>query len=43
MIYRRKTYRIIPEKIEAFNEFFRDYLLPNQLKYTGRGWLSSGE
>lgn len=36
MIFRRKTYRVIPEKIEAFNEFFLNYLLPNQLKNGAR-------
>ncbi|NGQ96812.1 hypothetical protein G3578_16730 [Brevibacillus sp. SYP-B805] len=33
MIYRRKTYRILPEKYEEFNRFFHQYLLPNQRKH----------
>ncbi|MEQ6389343.1 NIPSNAP family protein [Bacillaceae bacterium S4-13-58] len=33
MIYRRKTYRIIPEKLEVFNEFFHTFLYPNQMKH----------
>ena len=32
MIDPRQTCKAIPEIIEAFNEFFRDCLLPNQLK-----------
>jgi 8-oxo-dGTP diphosphatase len=36
MIYRRKTYKIIPEQLEPFNDFFHDYLLPNQLKHGAR-------
>lgn len=33
MLYRRKTYKITPDKLETFNHFFQHYLLPNQLKY----------
>jgi 8-oxo-dGTP diphosphatase len=33
MLYRRKTYKINPEALEVFNEFFHTYLLPNQLKH----------
>jgi 8-oxo-dGTP diphosphatase len=33
MLYRRKTYKINPETLELFNEFFHTYLLPNQLKH----------
>jgi ADP-ribose pyrophosphatase YjhB (NUDIX family) len=33
MIYRRETYRIQPEMLEDFNEFFHQYRLPNQLKH----------
>lgn len=33
MIYRRKTYAIKPERIADFNEFFHEYLYPNQLKH----------
>jgi 8-oxo-dGTP diphosphatase len=32
MIYKRKTYRVLPEKVREFNTFFDEYLLPNQLK-----------
>jgi 8-oxo-dGTP diphosphatase len=33
MIFRRKTYKIKPEKLEEFNDFFHAYLYPNQMKY----------
>jgi 8-oxo-dGTP diphosphatase len=33
MIYRRKTYKIRPEKLDDFNDFFHTYLYPNQLKH----------
>lgn len=33
MIYRRKTYRIRPNRLEDFNQFFHSYLYPNQLKH----------
>lgn len=33
MIYRRKTYKIKPEKLDDFNTFFHTYLYPNQMKY----------
>jgi 8-oxo-dGTP diphosphatase len=33
MLYRRKTYKINPQQLEVFNEFFHTYLLPNQLKH----------
>ncbi|TLS38758.1 NUDIX domain-containing protein [Pseudalkalibacillus caeni] len=36
MIYRKKTYKIKPEKLETFNGFFHEYLLPNQLKNGSR-------
>lgn len=32
MIYKRKTYRVLPEKASEFTTFFDEYLLPNQLK-----------
>jgi 8-oxo-dGTP diphosphatase len=32
MIYKRKTYRVLPEKVSEFTTFFDEYLLPNQLK-----------
>jgi 8-oxo-dGTP diphosphatase len=33
MIYRRKTYKIKPEKLNEFNDFFHSYLYPNQIKH----------
>jgi hypothetical protein len=36
MIYRVRTYEILPEKLEKFNEFFMEYLYPNQLKHGSR-------
>ncbi|MDQ0483865.1 ADP-ribose pyrophosphatase YjhB (NUDIX family) [Alkalihalobacillus hemicentroti] len=33
MIYRRKTYKINPNKLDEFNDFFHTYLYPNQLKH----------
>jgi 8-oxo-dGTP diphosphatase len=33
MIYRRKTYKILPEKLEEFNAFFHSYLYPNQMQH----------
>lgn len=43
MIYRKKTYEINPDYLEAFNNFFHTYLLPNQWKHgaklVGR-WVS---
>lgn len=46
MIYRRKTYKIQPENLDQFNEFFLQYLLPNQLKHgaklVGR-WVSEDQ
>jgi 8-oxo-dGTP diphosphatase len=32
MIYRRKTYKIKPERLNDFNNFFHSYLYPNQIK-----------
>ncbi|MBO9128103.1 NIPSNAP family protein [Bacillus sp. 165] len=32
MIYRRRTYSVVTEKVHLFHEFFHTYLLPNQLK-----------
>jgi 8-oxo-dGTP diphosphatase len=43
LIYRRKTYKINPEKLNDFNNFFHTYLYPNQLihgaKLVGR-WVN---
>ncbi|MCP8967929.1 NUDIX domain-containing protein [Ectobacillus ponti] len=36
MIYRRRIYEVNPEKLEAFNDFFHTFLLPNQLKQGAR-------
>jgi mutator protein MutT len=33
VIYRRKTYKIKPEKLNDFNNFFHSYLYPNQINY----------
>ncbi|WP_246017656.1 NIPSNAP family protein [Mesobacillus subterraneus] len=33
MIYRIKTYKIKPERLEDFNFFFHSYLYPNQMKH----------
>ncbi|MDY7045554.1 MULTISPECIES: NUDIX domain-containing protein [unclassified Virgibacillus] len=33
MIYRKKTYKLKKGTVEAFNNFFHEYLLPNQLTY----------
>lgn len=32
-IFRRKTYKIKPEMLESFNDFFHTYLYPNQMKH----------
>ena len=43
MIYRRRIYKIAPERADAFNDFFNHHLLPFQLRYgaelVGR-WIS---
>ncbi|MFI8686996.1 NIPSNAP family protein [Rossellomorea sp. NPDC077527] len=31
MVYRVRTYEIIPNVVPQFNHFFHEYLLPNQL------------
>jgi len=33
MFYRKKTYEIEPNMLETFNEFFHNYLYPNQYKH----------
>jgi len=33
MIYRRKTYKIKPDKLNEFNNFFHTYLYPNQITH----------
>lgn len=46
MIYRRKSYKIRPEKLDDFNSFFHKYLYPNQkkcgAKLVGR-WVNDNE
>ncbi len=36
MLYRMRIYRAVPENLAAFHEFFRDYLLPVQLRHGAR-------
>jgi NIPSNAP protein len=36
MQYRMRIYQAVPESLAAFNEFFRDYLLPVQLRHGAR-------
>lgn len=36
MLYRMRIYRAVPENLTAFHEFFRDYLLPVQLRHGAR-------
>jgi len=33
MIYRKKSYKINPDKLKQFNDFFHHYLYPNQIKH----------
>jgi 8-oxo-dGTP diphosphatase len=33
MIFRRKTYKIKPERLQEFNDFFHNYLYPNQIRH----------
>ncbi|OCA88496.1 NUDIX hydrolase [Bacillus sp. FJAT-27225] len=46
MIYRRKTYKIKPEKLNDFNQFFHSYIYPNQIengaKLIGR-WVNDNK
>lgn len=45
MFYRRETYRVLPEKMDGFNEYFHKFVLPNQVKngakLIGR-WVTGG-
>jgi hypothetical protein len=36
MIYRMRIYRAVPEQLEPFHAFFRDHLLPVQLRHGAR-------
>ena len=36
MIYRLRIYKAVPENLLAFHEFFRDYLLPIQVRHGAR-------
>lgn len=46
LIYRVKTYKVSEENLELFNEFFLQYLFPNQIKHgshlIGR-WVNSSK
>jgi 8-oxo-dGTP diphosphatase len=33
MFYRKKSYKVLPEKVQVFNKFFHTLLYPNQLKH----------
>ncbi|PFA67661.1 hypothetical protein CN378_09035 [Bacillus sp. AFS015802] len=45
MVYRVRTYEIIPDVLPQFNHFFHEYLLPNQIRFgavlIGR-WVNMG-
>jgi len=36
VLYRMRIYRAVPENLAAFHKFFRDYLLPVQLRHGAR-------
>lgn len=36
VIYRRKQYDVTPEQLAKMNDFFRDYVLPIQLRHGAR-------
>ena len=36
MIYRLRTYQVVPENLGRFNEFFEQHLLPTQLRHGAR-------
>ena len=36
MVYRLRIYRAVPEKLAAFHQFFREHLLPVQLRHGAR-------
>lgn len=46
MFYRREMFHVLPEKVHEFNEFFHEYILPNQVKngakITGR-WVTEAQ
>ncbi|WP_064093531.1 NIPSNAP family protein [Rossellomorea aquimaris] len=33
MVFRIRTYHIKPTKLKEFNDFFHEYLLPNQIRF----------
>ena len=33
MVFRMRTYQIKPTKLKEFNDFFHEYLLPNQIRF----------
>jgi len=36
MYHRRETYKVLPEKVEEFQQFFERFLLPVQVKNGGK-------
>lgn len=36
MIYRLRIYKVVPENLHAFHDFFRDHLLPIQERHGAR-------
>lgn len=36
MIYRMRTYQVVTENLDRFNEFFEQHLLPTQLRHGAR-------
>lgn len=46
MIYRRKTYKVNSEKVEAFTAFFHTYLYPNQIRHGAKligRWVNNAQ
>ncbi|KEF35953.1 ADP-ribose pyrophosphatase [Schinkia azotoformans MEV2011] len=45
MFYRREMYRVWPEKLNGFNKYFHEFVLPNQVKNGARlvgRWVTEG-
>ncbi len=45
MFYRRETFRVHPEKLKLLNEYFHEFVLPNQVKNGARligRWVTEG-
>ena len=36
MIYRMRVYEVVRENLDRFNQFFKDHLLPTQLRHGAR-------